>query len=54
MTMIARLAIRLSDVTPLVRRRIEIPLEVRSNQLHLAIWPRTARHIDHIRRTIGE
>jgi len=32
MTMIARLAIRLSDVTPLVRRRIEIPLEVRLNQ----------------------
>jgi hypothetical protein len=36
MTEIARLLIRLDEVRPSVRRRIEVPLVIRLDDLHLA------------------
>jgi len=57
MTAIARLKITLDDVEPQVMRRIEVPLDIRLDRLHLAIqaafgW--TNSHLSEIRaRNIG-
>lgn len=57
MTAIARLKITLDDVEPQVMRRIEVPLDIRLDRLHLAIqaamgW--TNSHLYEIRaRSIG-